>query len=616
MYQPVALFIGLRYMRGRASDRFGRFVSWLSTIGITLGVMALVTVLSVMNGFEKDLENNILGLMPQALVTSPQGSVNPQQLPASEVQKLQGVTRVAPLTTGDVVLQSARSVAVGVMLGVNPDEADPLTPYLVNVKQQQLQPGQYNIIIGEQLAGQLGVKRGDSLRVMVPSASQFTPMGRIPSQRLFTLIGTFHANSEVDGYQLLVNQQDASRLMRYPAGNITGWRLFLQQPLTVDTLSQQALPAGTVWKDWRDRKGELFQAVRMEKNMMGLLLSLIVAVAAFNIITSLGLLVMEKQGEVAILQTQGLTRRQIMSVFMVQGASAGIIGSLLGTLLGVLLATNLNNLMPILGALIDGASLPVAVDPLQVTIIGALPPYNPLRLYVMSNHLLLQCDNLCKTYQEGNLHTDVLRNVSFAMQQGEMMAIVGSSGSGKSTLLHLLGGLDSPTSGEVIFKGESLNAMSSAAKAELRNRQLGFIYQFHHLLPDFTALENAAMPLLIGGAKPAQAQEKAREMLAAVGLEKRSKHRPSELSGGERQRVAIARALVNNPALVLADEPTGNLDKRTADSIFDLLGELNVRQGTAFLVVTHDLQLAKRLSRQLEMADGHLQAQLTLMGAE
>lgn len=369
MYQPVALFIGLRYMRGRASDRFGRFVSWLSTIGITLGVMALVTVLSVMNGFEKDLENNILGLMPQGLITSKQGSINPEQLPASSVQKLQGVTRVTPLTTGDVVLQSARSVAVGVMLGVNPEESDPLTPYLVNTKLQQLQPGQYNIIIGEQLAGQLGVKRGDQLRLMVPSASQFTPMGRIPSQRLFTVVGTFHANSEVDGYQLLANQQDASRLMRYPAGNITGWRLFLQQPLTVDTLSQQSLPEGAVWKDWRDRKGELFQAVRMEKNMMGLLLSLIVAVAAFNIITSLGLLVMEKQGEVAILQTQGLTRRQIMAVFMVQGASAGIIGSLLGALLGVLLATNLNSLMPILGLLLDGAALPVAVEPTQVIVI-------------------------------------------------------------------------------------------------------------------------------------------------------------------------------------------------------------------------------------------------------
>ena len=366
MYQPVALFIGLRYMRGRASDRFGRFVSWLSTIGITLGVMALVTVLSVMNGFERDLERNILGLMPQALITTPQGSLNPGKIPADSLNGLQGVQRIVPLTTGDVVLQSARGVAVGVMLGVNPDEADPLARYLVGVQQQRLQPKSYQVILGEQLAGQLGVKRGDTLRLMVTSASEFTPMGRIPSQRLFTVAGTFAANSEVDGYQLLVNQQDASRLMRYPAGNITGWRLTLEQPLTVDTLSQQPLPPGTQWKDWRDRKGELFQAVRMEKNMMGLLLSLIVAVAAFNIITSLGLLVMEKQGEVAILQTQGLTRRQIMAVFMVQGASAGIIGALLGALLGTLLASQLGTLMPALGMVVDGASLPVDIEPLQV----------------------------------------------------------------------------------------------------------------------------------------------------------------------------------------------------------------------------------------------------------
>ncbi|EGT4383240.1 lipoprotein-releasing ABC transporter permease subunit LolC [Cronobacter malonaticus] len=365
MYQPVALFIGLRYMRGRAADRFGRFVSWLSTIGITLGVLALVTVLSVMNGFERELQNNILGLMPQALISSSKGSVNPQQLPADSLH-LQGVNRIAPLTTGDVVLQSARSVAVGVMLGIDPAQRDPLTPYLVNVNQQDLAAGKYNIILGEQLAGQLGVKRGDQLRLMVPSASQFTPMGRLPSQRLFTVIGTFAANSEVDGYQMLVNIQDASRLMRYPAGNITGWRLWLNEPLKVDVLSQQTLPAGTQWQDWRERKGELFQAVRMEKNMMGLLLSLIVAVAAFNIITSLGLMVMEKQGEVAILQTQGLTRRQIMAVFMVQGASAGVIGALFGALLGALLASQLNNLMPVIGAFLDGAALPVVIEPWQV----------------------------------------------------------------------------------------------------------------------------------------------------------------------------------------------------------------------------------------------------------
>lgn len=230
----------------------------------------------------------------------------------------------------------------------------------------------------------------------------------------------------------------------------------------------------------------------------------------------------------------------------------------------------------------------------------------------MSNSILLQCDNLCKRYQEGSVQTDVLRNVAFSMQQGELMAIVGSSGSGKSTLLHLLGGLDKPTSGDVIFNGQSLNAMSSSAKAELRNRELGFIYQFHHLLPDFNALENVAMPLLIGKVAKAEVQERARAMLAAVGLEKRALHRPSELSGGERQRVAIARALVNNPRLVMADEPTGNLDARNADAIFDLIGELNVRQGTAFLVVTHDLQLAKRLKRQQEMRDGHLSDRLTL----
>ncbi|UCQ55480.1 lipoprotein-releasing ABC transporter ATP-binding protein LolD [Edwardsiella tarda] len=230
--------------------------------------------------------------------------------------------------------------------------------------------------------------------------------------------------------------------------------------------------------------------------------------------------------------------------------------------------------------------------------------------------VLLQCNDLSKSYQEGKLSTDVLRHVSFDIHPGEMMAIVGSSGSGKSTLLHLLGGLDSPTSGEVIFKGQSLNRMSPSDKAALRNRELGFIYQFHHLLPDFNALENVMMPLLIGGMKPKQAQPQALAMLKAVGLAHRAHHRPSELSGGERQRVAIARALVHNPSLVLADEPTGNLDMRTADTIFDLLGELNVCQGTAFLVVTHDLSLARRLRRQLEMRDGQLTQELTLMEAQ
>ncbi len=357
-------------MRGRAADRFGRFVSWLSAIGITLGVAALITVLSVMNGFERSLETSILGFMPQAVVTSVKGSLDPEKHPASELADLKQVSRITPLVMGDVVLQSPRNVGVGVMLGITSDEYEPLTEYLINTYRQQLEPGSYNAILGEKLARELGIKRGDRVRFMVPGASQLTPMGRIPSQRLFTIVGTFASNSEVDGTQVLVNQQDAARLMRYPQGNITGWRLYLTEPLAVDSLSLQTLPEGLLWKDWRERKGEFFQAVRMEKNMMGLLLSLIIAVAAFNIITSLGLLVMEKQGEVAILQTQGLVRRQIMTVFMIQGAGAGIIGTLLGAGLGVLLSSQLNNLMPLVGLLTAGVELPVAIEPLQVATIA------------------------------------------------------------------------------------------------------------------------------------------------------------------------------------------------------------------------------------------------------
>lgn len=370
MYQPVALYIGLRYMRGRASDRFSQFVSWLSTIGITLGVMALVTVLSVMNGFEQELEGNILGLMPQALVTTKQGQLNPQEYPSSPLEKLPGVMRVVPLTTGDVILQSAKGLSVGVMLGVNQQDNDPLAKYVYAGSMSQLTPGSYKAILGDKLAEQLGIQIGDNIRIMVTGASQFTPMGRIPSQRLFTVVGTFSAGSEVDSSQLLVNQQDASRLMRYTAGNISGWRLSMAKPLEVIALGQQPLPEGLILKDWRERKGELFQAVRMEKNMMGLLIGLIIAVAAFNIITSLGLLVMEKQGEVAILKTLGLKRRQIMSIFVVQGASAGIIGALMGSLFGVLLSKNLNLLMPFIGKSIAGVALPVAIDYSQVILIA------------------------------------------------------------------------------------------------------------------------------------------------------------------------------------------------------------------------------------------------------
>jgi len=222
------------------------------------------------------------------------------------------------------------------------------------------------------------------------------------------------------------------------------------------------------------------------------------------------------------------------------------------------------------------------------------------------NTALLSCQNITKFYQEGTQQTEVLKQVSFSMQPSELVAIVGSSGSGKSTLLHTLGGLDQPSSGEVFIKGQSLQHMTPNALAKLRNQYLGFVYQFHHLMADFTALENVMMPMLIGQQNKTEAQDRAEQILSAVGLQHRISHRPSALSGGERQRVAIARALVNNPALMLADEPTGNLDHKTTESIFELIQQLNQEKQIAFLLVTHDLNLAEELNRRLIMQDGVL----------
>ena len=348
----------------------------MSTAGITVGVLSLVTVLSVMNGFEQQLKERILGVMPQAVISSQQGHVSRTEQPPELVSTIPHVDMVSPLTRSEAILQSAKSLSAGMLLGVDPDAFEPVGYYVSQGDIAELQAGSYKVILGQVLANQLGVKVGDKVRLMVTSASQFTPLGRIPSQRNFEVAGLYNTGSDVDSQLILTHIDDAGRLLRFKPGQITGWRLFVDDPFVVAELANRPLPEDMTWSDWREQRGELFQAVKMEKNMMGLMLGLIIGVAAFNIISALIMVVMEKQAEVAILKTQGMSSRQVLLVFMVQGASSGVIGAIIGGLLGTVLALNLNALLTVLGVnlISAGGQLPVVISPWQIVlvIVGAI----------------------------------------------------------------------------------------------------------------------------------------------------------------------------------------------------------------------------------------------------
>ncbi len=354
------LFIAFRYWRTKSADRFGRLVTNLASLGITLGVMALVIVLSVMNGLENMQKRNLLSHLPHAIIAPQEGhfTQNEKLTLPDFVQKSTAINRA------NVIIQSQSGIQAGQLIGVTKAEDDPLLDE--QAVAERLPAGEFKVLIGSQLAHKLNLSIGEKIRLMITENSQYTPMGRIPVQRLFEISGIYPSQSSASEYTLFANLTDVGRLLRIAPEEVQGVRLFLQDPFQVTELTQTFDEAHYQISDWREQKGEFFQAVRMEKNMMGLLISLIIIVAISNIVTSLSLMVVDKQGEIAILQTQGLKKRSVMAIFVFQGAIVGVIGAFIGGGLGVLISHYLDQIVALFNPML---LLPTEISSTQIAVI-------------------------------------------------------------------------------------------------------------------------------------------------------------------------------------------------------------------------------------------------------
>lgn len=355
-------FIAFRYWRAKSADRFGRLVTNLASFGIVLGVMALIIMLSVMNGLENMQKRNLLSTLPHAVISPLEGHFSKtQQLTLPEF-----VIKQVPINRTNVIIQSQQGINAGQLIGVVQEHDDPL---LTGENITQLLPqGEFNVLIGSRLADKLNIGVGDKIRLMITENSQYTPMGRVPVQRLFHISGIYYSNNEASEYTLFANLADVGRLLRITEDQVQGIRLFLTDPFKVTELPFSFDETQYQISDWREQKGEFFQAVRMEKNMMSLLVGLIIIVAISNIVTSLSLMVVDKQGEIAILQTQGLTKGQVTQIFVLQGSLVGILGAVLGGGLGILVTHNLGSLLNLINPSIH---LPTLISASQVIVIIA-----------------------------------------------------------------------------------------------------------------------------------------------------------------------------------------------------------------------------------------------------
>lgn len=408
MFHPVSAFIGLRYSRSRNRSGFVSFITFFSTVGILLGVAALITVVSVMNGLEGELKKRILGIVPHIVISNHNQTFSNWQSIAQKVTELPHVIKVTPIIENESLVLSNTTLEGVLLQGIEPqfEQNSIVNSAMTTGSFSLLESTPYSVIIGQSLAHELKVETGDKIRLVLPNKTTFTPMGRIPVQRTFTIVGLFNLGSQVDDSVVYIHSRDAAKLIRRKGERYSQLRVYLDdafQAKTVISLMPNSLKNLT-FTPWNESQGTLFSAVKMEKNMMWLMLSLIVAVAAFNIVSALVMVVIDKQGEIAILQTFGLDRSGVVKIFMTQGIINGLWGAILGTTTGVLLTLNLNSITDILGVSVLGAGYANQTLPIDLQI-------SDIMVITVSAILMSFLATLYPAYQASKTQpAEVLRN--------------------------------------------------------------------------------------------------------------------------------------------------------------------------------------------------------------
>ena len=657
-FAPFEWMLSLRYLRARRKEGFISVIAGFSFLGIMLGVATLIIVMAVMNGFRQELLTKILGLNGHLLIQPLESPLTDWEAVADRVSKIDGIKLAAPIVEGQALASSPFNASGVLVRGIRAVDLTKLSSIAKNIKQGTLDgfdQGQ-GLAIGSRLAEQLSVRAGDNLTLVAPRGA-VTPMGTTPRIKAYKIAAVFEIGmSEYDAAFVFMPLVEAQAYFNR-TGDVTAIEVYTDDPDHIDGFRKAVTEAAArpiYMIDWRQRNATFFNALQVERNVMFLILTLIVLVAALNIVSGLIMLVKDKGSDIAILRTMGATQGAIMRIFLITGASIGVVGTVVGFLLGTLICLNiefdpaLSVVADQYGTVLAGALFPVETarrherqgnhrrrrdgaravalgDALSVVAGGAARSGRSAALRVIDQaamddtttiseaatstagkeeYPLVFLHGISRQFHQGDATLDILKSAELAVWAGQSVALVAPSGAGKSTLLHIAGLLEHPDAGEVYIDGAPTTSLSDIQRTRIRRNDIGFVYQFHHLLPEFSAIENVMLPQMVRGLGWKAAGERADELLSYLGLKDRLNHRPAELSGGEQQRVAIARAVANAPRILLADEPTGNLDVRTAEHVFGALSQLVRASGLAAVIATHNLEIAARMDRRVTIRDG------------